>query len=347
LSYVFEVVRMQMDYDDPDTRNRKYRKMTVSSLTPEDLSAARQRILPQLVMTPVMRSDALDRQLGCHLHFKCEQLQITGSFKFRGASHAVSLLPDDAPGVATHSSGNHGAALARAARARGLPAHIVMPENAVRFKIEAVKANGGEVHFCAPNQAAREAGLADWVERGFVAVPPYDDDRIIAGQGSCALEFIEQIPHLEFLIAPVGGGGLLAGTALAAAGMAPAIKVVGAEPANADDTARSLARGLRVDDHHPETIADGLRALVGLRNLDLIQRHVAEVVTVSESRIVDAMTLIWTHLKQVVEPSGAVSLAALIQAIETRPEAWAGRHVGLILSGGNLDIEPIMERWRR
>ncbi|OAB54837.1 hypothetical protein AY599_07630 [Leptolyngbya valderiana BDU 20041] len=321
--------------------------MTVSSLTPEDLTAARQRIEKQLILTPVMRSDALDRRFGCTLHFKCEQLQVTGSFKFRGASHAVSLLPDDAPGVATHSSGNHGAALARAARARGLPAHIVMPENAVRFKVEAVRANGGEVHFCAPNQAAREAGLANWVERGFVAVPPYDDDRIIAGQGSCALEFMEQAPDLEFLIAPIGGGGLLAGTALAAAGMNPAIRVVGAEPARANDAARSLALGHRVDDHHPDTIADGLRALIGLRNLDLVQRHVAEIITVSESRIVDAMTLIWTHLKQVVEPSGAVPLAALMEAIEARPEAWAGRQVGLILSGGNMDIEPIMERWRR
>jgi len=321
--------------------------MTVSSLTPDDLTAARQRIRSQLVLTPVMRSDALDRRFGCRMHFKCEQLQVTGSFKFRGASHAVSLLPDGTPGVATHSSGNHGAALARAARARGLPAHIVMPENAVRFKVEAVRANGGEVHFCAPNQAAREAGLADWVERGFAPVPPYDDDRIIAGQASCALEFLEQVPDLEYLIAPIGGGGLLAGTALAAAGMAPDLQVVGAEPAGADDAARSLLRGQRVNDHHPETIADGLRALVGLRNLDLIQRHVAEIITVSESRIVDAMTLIWTHLKQVVEPSGAVPLAALIEAIETRPEAWSGRQVGLILSGGNLDVDPIMEHWRR
>jgi threonine dehydratase len=321
--------------------------MTVSSLTPKDLEAARQRILSQVVRTPVMRSEALDRHFGCSLHFKCEQLQVTGSFKFRGASHAVALLPDDARGVATHSSGNHGAALARAARARGLLAHIVMPENAVRFKVEAVKANGGEVHFCAPNQAAREAGLAAWVDQGFVPVPPYDDDRIIAGQGSCALEFLEQIPDLERLIAPIGGGGLLAGTALAAAGMGSTIRVVGAEPAAADDAARSLALGRRVDDHHPETIADGLRALVGLRNLGLIQRHVAAIITVSESRIVDAMTLIWTHLKQVVEPSGAVPLAALMQAMEEQPEAWEGRQVGLILSGGNLDIDPIMERWRR
>jgi threonine dehydratase len=321
--------------------------MTVSSLTPLDLTAARQRIQRQIVLTPVMRSDELDRRLGCKLHFKCEQLQVTGSFKFRGASHAVSLLPEGVPGVATHSSGNHGAALARAARERGFTAHIVMPENAVRFKIEAVRANGGEVHFCKADQAAREAGLADWVEKGFVPIPPYDDDRIIAGQASCALEFMEQVPMLEHLIAPIGGGGLLAGTALAAAGTRPSIEVLGAEPAGADDAARSFARGERVQDHQPETIADGLRALVGLRNLDLIQRHVAEIITVSESRIVDAMALIWIHLKQVVEPSGAVPLAALIQAIEARPEAWTGRHVGLILSGGNLDVDPIMDRWRQ
>lgn len=318
----------------------------MSQLGPEDLVAARARIAGRIIETPVMRSDSLDNQLGCEIFFKCEQLQVTGSFKFRGASHAVSLVDDSCHGVATHSSGNHGAALARAAHERGLTAHVVMPDSAVRFKIEAVRRNGGTVHFCAPTQQAREAGLRKWVEQGFEAIPPYDDDRIIAGQGSCALELIEQIPGLDVVIAPVGGGGLLAGTALAAARAQGGIRVLGAEPAGADDTARSLASGHRVTEHQPRTIADGLRALVGERNLVLMQRYDIEVITVDEDRILNAMGRIWSDLKQVVEPSGAIALAALIRAVEAAPADWAGRRVGLILSGGNLEIEPLIDTCR-
>ncbi|MEN1727495.1 MAG: pyridoxal-phosphate dependent enzyme, partial [Pseudomonadota bacterium] len=218
-------------------------------------------------------------------------------------------------------------------------------ENAVRFKVDAVRANGGEVHFCAPNQAAREAGLRGWTDQGFEGVPPYDDDRIIAGQGTCAMELIEQVDDLSHVIAPVGGGGLLAGSALAAKAQG-SIKVLGAEPLGADDTVRSLAQGVRVDHHQPDTIADGLRALVGERNLGLIVEHVDRVITVTESEIVDAMGLLWTHLKQVIEPSGAVALAALLKDIQSRPEAYHRKRIGLILSGGNLDIEPLMARWR-
>lgn len=318
----------------------------MSQLEPDDLLAARERIAAKIVYTPVMRSDTLDEQLGCDLFFKCEHLQRTGSFKFRGASHAVSLVDETCQGVATHSSGNHGAALARAAHERGMPAHVVMPESAVRFKVDAVRRNGGTVHFCAPTQEAREAGLKRWVEQGFEAIPPYDDDRIIAGQGSCALELIDQVPDLDVIIAPVGGGGLLGGTALAAARAQRSIQVIGAEPAGADDTARSLASGKRVTSHQPDTIADGLRALVGERNLDLMQRYGVTVTTVDENRIVDAMDRIWTHLKQVVEPSGAIALAALMDSVERDPEAWSGRRVGLILSGGNLDIEPLVDTLR-
>lgn len=318
----------------------------MSQLEPEDVVPARARIAARIIETPVMRSDALDAQLGCEIFFKCEQLQVTGSFKFRGASHAVSLIDHDCRGVATHSSGNHGAALARAAHERGLMAHVVMPENAVRFKVDAVRRNGGTVHFCAPTQQAREAGLRAWVEQGFEAIPPYDDDRIIAGQGSCALELIEQVPQLDVIIAPVGGGGLLAGTALAAARAQHGIRVLGAEPAGADDTARSLASGHRVTEHQPRTIADGLRALVGERNLALMQRYDVEVITVDEDRIIDAMGRIWSDLKQVVEPSGAIALAALIRSVEAEPAVWAGRRVGLILSGGNLDIEPLLATCR-
>lgn len=290
-----------------------------------------------------MSDPEIDDLLGASVFFKCEQLQLTGSFKLRGASHAVGLLPEDCPGVATHSSGNHGAALARAASERGFEAHVVMPENAVRFKVDAVRKNGGQVHFCAPNQAAREAGLAAWVERGFEAVPPYDDDRIIAGQGSCALEMLEQVDGLDTLLAPVGGGGLLAGTALAAATREKGIEVIGAEPEGADDTARSLALGRRVTNHQPETIADGLRALIGERNLGIIAERVTEVITVPETTIVDAMALIAERLKQVIEPSGAVSVAAMLKD----PERWRGRRIGVILSGGNLDAERLVEAWRR
>lgn len=318
----------------------------MSQLEPDDLVAARKKIAEKIVTTPVMRSDAIDGLLGCRVAFKCEQLQVTGSFKFRGASHAVSLLEDSCQGVATHSSGNHGAALARAARERGLPAHVVMPESAVKLKVDAVRRNGGTVHFCAPTQEAREAGLQAWVEQGFEAIPPYDDDRIIAGQGSCALELIEQVSDLDVIIAPVGGGGLLAGTALAAARHPHKIEVIGAEPSGADDTARSLAAGYRVTEHQPTTVADGLRALVGERNLALMQRFRVKIITVDENQILRAMGQAWTHLKQVVEPSGAVALAALALAVEADPDGWAGRRVGLILSGGNLDIDPLIDTYR-
>lgn len=285
-----------------------------------------------------MRSDALDAETGIELSFKCEHLQHTGSFKFRGASHAVSRLPADCPGVVTHSSGNHGAALAAAARARGFSADIVMPENAVRSKIEAVRALGGTVHFCAPNQAAREAGLQVLVERGMMPVPPYDHDDVIAGQGTVALEMIAQAPRLDCIVAPIGGGGLLSGITLAAARHAPRLEVIGAEPAGADDAARSLAAGRRVDRHAPDTIADGLRALIGVRNFDILQRHRVPVLTVSEHQIRDAMMLLWHHLKQVIEPSGAVPLAAVL----AHRQRFAGRRVGIVLSGGNLDVEPLI-----
>ncbi|MDX1626884.1 MAG: pyridoxal-phosphate dependent enzyme [Wenzhouxiangellaceae bacterium] len=295
------------------------------------------RIAGVVHRTPVLTSRSLDREFGCELVFKAEHLQRTGSFKFRGASHAVALLDDDCPGVATHSSGNHGAALAAAAATRGLACHVVMPDNAVASKVRAVEAYGGIVHRCAPNQAAREAGLAELLGQGFEAVPPYDDDRIIAGQGTCALELLEQRPDIDVIVAPIGGGGLLAGTTLAA--RASGVEVVGAEPAGADDAARSLAAGERVTDHHPETVADGLRALVGERNLEVLLRHDVAVLTVEEARIREAMEWAWSRLKQVIEPSGAVALAC----IAAHRDRFAGRRVGVILSGGNLDVAALLD----
>lgn len=288
--------------------------------------------------TPVMTSESLNRLTGLDLVFKCEQLQKTGSFKFRGASFAVSQLPDDCPGVATHSSGNHGAALAAAAAARGFSADVVMPENAVASKVEAVRAYGGKVHFCEPNQASREAGLQTLIDQGKTAIPPYDHEHIIAGQGTVALEFLAQISDLDDIIAPIGGGGLLSGIALAAAQVAPHVRVTGAEPAGADDAARSLAGGERVSDHDPQTIADGLRALIGTRNFAVLYGHGIEVITVTEAQIIEAMTLVWRHIKQVVEPSGAVPLAAVLAS----RERFSGRRVGVVLSGGNLEIGDLL-----
>jgi len=292
--------------------------------------------------TPVMTSESLNRLTGIDFAFKCEQLQKTGSFKFRGASFAVSQLPDDCPGVATHSSGNHGAALAAAAAARGFSADVVMPESSVASKVEAVRAYGGTVHFCAPNQAAREAGLQALIDEGKTAIPPYDHEHIIAGQGTVALEFLAQAPDLDDVVAPIGGGGLLAGITLAAAQVAPHVRITGAEPAGADDAARSLAGGKRVSDHDPQTIADGLRALIGTRNFAVLSGHGIEVITVSEKQIIEAMTLAWRHLKQVVEPSGAVPLAAVLGA----RDRFAGRRVGVVLSGGNLEVGALLKHLR-
>lgn len=289
--------------------------------------------------TPLMTSASLDERTGLELVFKCEQLQKTGSFKFRGASFAVSKLPPDCPGVVTHSSGNHGAALAAAARLRGFSADIVMPENSVPAKIEAVRAYGGTVHFCEPTQAAREAGLAGLIERGLTPIPPYDHPDIIAGQGTVAVELLAQDSRLDCVVAPIGGGGLLAGSTLAAARHAPHVQVIGAEPAGADDAARSLAAGRRVQHHDPDTIADGLRALIGERNFAILARWRVEVLTVTEAQILEAMALIWRHLKQVVEPSGAVPLAAVL----AHRDRFARRRIGIVLSGGNIDATQLVK----
>jgi len=314
---------------------RDFQYGSVTDVTP---AVALAEIAGRIRRTPVMTSESLNRLTGLNLVFKCEQLQKTGSFKFRGASFAVSQLPDDCPGVATHSSGNHGAALAAAAAARGFSADVVMPENAVASKVEAVRAYGGTVHFCRPNQASREAGLQTLIDQGKTAIPPYDHEHIIAGQGTVALELLAQASDLDDIIAPIGGGGLLSGIALAAAQVAPRVRVTGAEPAGADDAARSLAGGRRVSDHNPQTIADGLRALIGSRNFAVLSGHGIEVVTVSEAQIIEAMTLAWRHLKQVVEPSGAVPLAA---ALASR-DRFGGRRVGVVLSGGNLEIGDLL-----
>jgi threonine dehydratase len=297
-----------------------------------DIHLAHARIRQQVRQTPVINDPGLDEILGCRLFCKCENLQRTGAFKFRGASHAIACLREDgvAGNVATHSSGNHGAALALAARLDGRTAHVVMPENSSRMKIDAVRGYGGQVHFCAPTNEARAERLEALVQQGMIPIHPYDDARIIAGQGTAALELEHAVPSLEQLITPIGGGGLISGTAIAS--RAWGVSVYGVEPAGAADTVESLRRGEIATAFHPDTIADGLRAIVGQRNFRVIREHVKQVFTVSDDEIREAMTLVWQTLKLVIEPSSATVIAAILK----HPEVFAGRKVGAIISGGNI-----------
>ncbi len=312
--------------------------MQTALLDYDDIFRAHQRIEPFIHRTPVMTSDRLNRICGAELHFKCENLQRTGSFKLRGATNAIRMLVEagHTGPVVTHSSGNHGAALSAAATRAGLEAHIVVPEGAVASKLKAIEAYGGIIHRCEATQQAREAGLAELVSRlDAHPVPPYDDVRIIAGQGTVALELMQQVDGLECLIAPVGGGGLISGTAVAAASRVPAIKTYGAEPEQANDSYRSLQQGSRVNDHHPDTIADGLRAMVGVSNFQIMQELELEILCVSEQDIIDSLKLFWHTTKLIIEPSCAVVLAA----IRNNQPRFAGLRVGVILSGGNIDLD--------
>ncbi len=305
----------------------------------EMIRAAHRRIAPHIHRTPVMTSASLDALAGAQLYFKCENLQTTGSFKMRGATNAILSLSDTqaARGAVTHSSGNHAAAVARAARERGIRAWIVMPSNAPAVKRQAVEAYGGKITFCEPNLAAREAAAAKIQrETGAMLIHPYDDDRIIAGQATAALEFLEEVPDLDFILAPVSGGGLLSGTAIAAKSLRPAIRVVGCEPKNADDAYRSLATGKLQTTAHPDTIADGLRASLAERTFAILLRTVDQIALVSEEEIVAAMRLIWERTKLVVEPSAAVAAAPALAPGKV-PGA-RGKKIGVILSGGNLDL---------
>jgi len=303
----------------------------------DEIRDAAARIAPHARPTPILRSARLDALANAELHFKGEHLQRGGAFKFRGACNAVWSLDDAtaARGVVTHSSGNHGNALALAAATRGIAAHVVVPEGAVRAKLEAIERAGAILHRCAPTQAAREAKCAE-VQRdtGAELVHPYADTRVMAGQGTLALELLQQAGALDALITPVGGGGLASGVAIAAHGIDPALALFGAEPLGADDAARSLAQGTRVTSVVPDTVCDGLRALVGERNLDALRAHHVEVITVSDAETIAAMQLLWSELKQVVEVSSATVLAAILQ----QPQRFAGKRVGVVLTGGNVDL---------
>lgn len=303
-----------------------------------DVVAAAARIAGHVRRTPVMTSRTLDEMVGSEVLMKCENLQGGGAFKLRGATNAVLCLNDDQArrGVAAHSSGNHAGALALAASRRGIPAHLVMPSDVTAAKKAAVEGYGGRVVLCEATLAAREATVAQVVaETGATEVHPYDNPWVIAGAGTATLELLAEAGPLDGVVAPVSGGGLLSGTALAAHGAQPGIRVVGAEPLLADDAARSLAAGRRLDaGPGPTTMADGLLATLSDRTFAILRDTVDEIVTVTEDQIVEAMRLLWERMKLVVEPAGAVPIAALL----ARPGAWPPR-VGVIASGGNVDLD--------
>jgi threonine dehydratase len=303
-----------------------------------DIRAAQVRIAPWIRRTPMLCCASIDAAVGATLVFKCENFQKVGAFKARGATNAVFSLTDGEArrGVVTHSSGNHGAALAYAARARGVPAWVVMPENAPNVKQENVRRFGATVRFCAPTVAAREATCAE-VERetGATLVHPFDNARVIAGQGTAALEMLEAMPDLDIVIAPVGGGGLLAGTSIVVRALRPEMRVYGAEPANADDAARSMRSGTVEAASATTTIADGLRTTLSPRTLSALRTNVAMIGIATEEAIVRAMRITWERLKIVIEPSSAVPLACLLE----RSLDVAGAKVGVIVSGGNVDLD--------
>jgi len=307
----------------------------------DDVRAAGGRIAPHIHRTPVLTSELLDSIAGARLFFKCENFQKTGSFKIRGATNAVLSLSEEASrrGVVTHSSGNHAAALARAARQRGIPAWIVMPSNAPAVKKAAVLAYGGQISECEPTLAARESTAQELLRRtGAQMIHPYDNRNVIAGQGTAAMELLEEVADLDFILAPVSGGGLLSGTAIAAKSNNPKIRVIGCEPKNADDAFRSLASGQLEPAAKAETIADGLRATLCPLTFSILRERVDQIETVSEDEIVNAMRALWERLKIVVEPSGAVAAAP---ALLRRLGAAKGARVGIILSGGNVDLSQL------
>ena len=305
--------------------------------TKKDIQQAAIRIGQYIHKTPVLTSENLNSIFGCNLFFKCENLQKAGAFKSRGAVNTVFSLNDKdvKNGVCTHSSGNHAAALSRAATLKGVDAHIVMPENSSKVKISAVKHYGGKITFCKPTLASRETTLEKVIaETGAFEVHPYNDPRIIAGQATAAMEMFGEIDSLDIILAPVGGGGLLSGTALTTKYFSENTKVIAAEPEQADDAFRSFKANIFYPSVNPDTIADGLRTSLGSLTFPIIQKYVDDIVTVSEKGIVEAMKLIWERMKIIVEPSSAVPLAAILE----KKFDYSGKKIGIIISGGNVDL---------
>jgi threonine dehydratase len=308
--------------------------------TPADVDEAAERIRESIHHTPVCTSQSINKIAGAEIYFKCENLQKVGAFKARGAVNAVLSLSDKAAakGVATHSSGNHAAALARAAAIRGVSSKIVMPSTSPKVKIAAVRGYGAEIRFCEPTLAARESALAEVIaESGATFVHPYNDWRIVAGQGTAARELLAQVPDLEVVMAPVGGGGLLSGTAIAASGQSTNVEVIGAEPAGADDAYRSLQLGYIVPSLNPNTIADGLLTSLGELTFSVLRSHQVSILRVNDNATVTAMRHIMERMKLVVEPSAAVPLAAVLE----HKSQLAGKRIGIILSGGNVDLQAL------
>jgi len=305
-----------------------------------DVHDAAARIAPYARITPALHSEVIDARVGGKVWFKCENLQRGGAFKFRGATNAVWSLTDGeaARGVVTHSSGNHGNALAMAARTRGIPAHVVVPEGAVKAKVDAIIAAGATVHRCAATTAAREAKAAEvMAATGANLVHPYADARVMAGQGTLVPELLRQAPGIDTILFPVGGGGLAAGCSIAAHGIDPGLRLFGAEPEGADDAARSLEADARVGPFTPDTICDGLRTLIGEPNFHALRDHQVSVLRVSDEEVVAAMRLMWSELRVIVEPSSATTLAALLRY----PDRFAGRTVGAVITGGNVDLDAL------
>lgn len=310
------------------------------TVTLTHIQQAAERIKPFAHRTPVLTNESLNQQVGAQVFLKCENLQKVGAFKFRGACNAVYSLSDEEAkhGVCTHSSGNHAQALALAARMRGIPAFIVMPNNAPQVKKDAVAGYGGQITFCEPTLEARESTLERIrLDTGANVVHPYNDERVIAGQGTAALELLESIPDLDVVIAPVGGGGLLSGTSIAAKGLRPSIRVIAAEPEMADDAYRSIKEGKIIPSISPKTIADGLLTSLGTLTFPIIQQNVEQIVTVSEQGIIDSMKFIWERAKIVIEPSSAVAVGVLWE----KKIDLGGLKIGVILSGGNVDLNKL------
>jgi len=307
-------------------------------VTLKDIVAAHDRIAPFIHRTPVLTNKSLNELSGAELYFKCENFQKAGSFKIRGATNTVELLNQDEldRGIATTSSGNHGAALSMAVSRRNGKTKVVMPHNTPKIKVKNVERNGGEVIWCEPDQTSREEVLKDLVVKtGSTVVHPYNDERIVMGQGTAGKELIEDHPDLDAIVSPVSGGGLLSGTLLSAQGINPKIKVYGAEPLEADDTFLSLQKGEIVPNKTINTICDGLRAQIGTITFPIIQSYVEEVITLTEEEIIESMKMIWERMKIVVEPSCSITLAAVLKS----SDRFAGKKVGLIISGGNVDLE--------
>ena len=309
-------------------------------ISADSVRDAADRIAPHAHRTPVLRARGIDALANATLAFKCENFQRAGAFKFRGACNSVWALSDTvaAHGVVTHSSGNHGAALALAAKTRGIPAHVVVPEDAIASKVAAIRAYGATLHYCAATIAAREAACAAvQADTGAELVHPYADPRVIAGQGTAALELLGHNGGFDALITPLGGGGLLGGTAITTAAVSPTTRVFGAEPTGAADAFQSLQRGERVTELVPDTICDGLRGLLGAPNFALLRQHRVEVLLADDAATLAALRLFWQRTKQLIEPSSAIALAAVL----AHREHFAGRRVGVILSGGNVDLEAL------